>query len=103
MAASLGQRGAMPQASLAADARQRVDTGVKAFVTTLGERYDSEIRRRENVFVHLLEDIADAGVTEHKLTATNPRAAQKFGAQSNCKVAAHGHVIGLRTDCNAAH
>ena len=95
-----GSLAALPHASLAADARQKVDACVKAFVAALGERYDSETRLRETVYP--LEDIAAAGVTELKLTATNPRAGQKFVAQANCTVAANGQVIGLQTERYAA-
>lgn len=95
-----GSLAAAPHALLAADARQKVDACVKAFVATLGERYGSDTRLRETRYPE--EAIDGFGVTELRLIATNPRAGRKFVAEASCTVAADGQVIALQTERYAA-
>ena len=95
-----GSLAAMPHALLAANARQKVDACVKAFVATLGERYDSATKLRATRYPQ--EEISAFGVTELRLTATNPKAGQKFVAEASCTVAANGEVLALQTERYAA-
>jgi hypothetical protein len=84
-----------PQLLLAANAHQRVDACVKAFVASLGERYASETKLRETRYP--ADDLAPFGPSELVLIARNPRTGQKFVAQASCTVGADGQVIALQT------
>ena len=95
-AIAAGSLAATPQLLLAANAHQKVDACVKAFVASLGERYASETKLRETRYPE--EELSPVGASELVLTARNPRTGQKFVAEARCTVGADGQVIALQTE-----
>jgi hypothetical protein len=80
--------------------RLKVDACVKAFITVLSERYNSETKVQRTIYP--MDGINSMDTSELKLTARNPHARQKFVAEARCTVTDTGQVLSLQTERFAA-
>jgi len=98
---AMGSLALASQGALADDRpRLKVDACVKAFVTVLSERYNSETKVQKTIY-HT-DGIYSTDTSEIRLTALNPHAGKKFVAQARCTVTETGQVLAFNTERFAA-